>query len=175
MDEKKNNVRPGDNVADDVKQVMNEEIKDIFKMVITTFSQSLKKKIPELPEKVEQKIKEILEKPEVVDELSEIWSKELYKKGLIPRGYIGLSDESVVSNLQQTGYMEGLFVGYTLAMMSLVDNEAEKDLIVSVRDDIRPNLIGHRFDDRDEFLERYKTETYKWVEYLKSSEEKECK
>lgn len=107
MDEKKNNVRLGDNVADDVKQVMNEEIKDIFKMVITTFSQSLKKKIPELPEKVEQKIKEILEKPEVVDELSEIWSKELYKKGLIPRGYIGLSDESVVSNLQQTGYMEG--------------------------------------------------------------------
>lgn len=175
MDEKKNNVRLGDNVADDVKQVMNEEIKAIFKMVITTFSQSLKKKIPELPEKVEQKIKEILEKPEVVDELSEIWSKELYKKGLIPRGYIGLSDESVVSNLQQIGYMEGLFVGYTLAMMSLVDNEAEKDLIVSVRDDIRPNLIGHRFDDRDEFLERYKTETYKWVEYLKSSEEKECK
>lgn len=175
MDEKKNNVRLGDNVADDVKQVMNEEIKAIFKMVITTFSQSLKKKIPELPEKVERKIKEILEKPEVVDELSEIWSKELYKKGLIPRGYIGLSDESVVSNLQQIGYMEGLFVGYTLAMMSLVDNEAEKDLIVSLRDDIRPNLIGHRFDDRDEFLERYKTETYKWVEYLKSSEEKECK
>lgn len=135
----------------------------------------LEEKIPELPEKVEQKIKEIIEKPEVVDELSEIWSKELYKKGLIPRGYIGLSDESVVSNLQQIGYMDGLFVGYTLAMMSLVDNEAEKDLIVSVRDDIRPNLIGHRFDDRDEFLERYKTETYKWVEYLKSSEEKECK
>lgn len=44
MDEKKNNVRLGDNVTDDVKQVMNEEITGILKMVITTFSQCLKKK-----------------------------------------------------------------------------------------------------------------------------------
>ena len=42
--------------------------------------------------------------------------------------------------MHQTGYLDGLYVGYILAMMSLVDNEAPKDLILSVRDDIRPNL-----------------------------------
>ena len=49
-------------------------------------------------------------------------------------------------------------------MMALVDNNAEKELIISVRDDIRPNLIGHHYNDRDEFYKRYKSETYSWIE-----------
>lgn len=52
-------------------------------------------------------------------------------------------------------------------MMALIDNNAEKELIISVRDDIRPNLIGHHYNDRDEFYKRYKNETYSWVEGAK--------
>lgn len=172
---KKNSVRPGENVVDnDVKLVINDEIKSILKLIITTFSQLIKDKIPELPEKIEQKIKEITEKPEIVDELSEVWSRELYKKGLIPKGYSGLPDELLISNFHQDGYLDGLYTGYVLAMMSLVDNKADKELILSVRDDIRPNLIGHYYVNRDEFFEKYKTETYNWVESLEKNKEKDC-
>ena len=41
-----------------------------------------------------------------------------------------------------------MYVGYILAMMALVDNGASKDTILAVRDYIRPNLMGHHFDDR---------------------------
>ena len=54
--------------------------------------------------------------------------------------------------------------GYVLAMMSLVDNKADEKLILSVRDDIRPNLIGQHYNDRGEFYEKYKNETYSWIE-----------
>ncbi|MBU9725515.1 hypothetical protein [Diplocloster modestus] len=164
MAEKKNTVHLGENVADDVKLAVNEEMKAIMKMVITTFSQSLKAKIPELPEKIEKKIKEIVDKPETVDEIAEVWSRELYKKGLVPKGYNGLPDELLIANFHQDGYLDGLYAGYVLAMMALVDNEAEKELILSVRDDIRPNLVGHHYDNRDEFYKRFKGETYSWIE-----------
>ena len=49
-------------------------------------------------------------------------------------------------------------------MMALVDNDAEKELIISVRDDIRPNLIGNYYNNRDDFYKGYKGETYSWIE-----------
>ena len=49
-------------------------------------------------------------------------------------------------------------------MMALVDNGASKDTILAVRDYIRPNLMGHHFGDRDEFISQYKNEKYSWVE-----------
>lgn len=138
MDEKKNSVHIGENVVDDdVKLVINEEIQAILKLIITTFSQSLKAKIPELPEKIEQKIKEITEKPEIVDELSEVWSRELYKKGLIPKGYSGLPDELLISNFHQDGYLDGLYAGYVLAMMSLVGKNDFKVSSVALQKIIR--------------------------------------
>lgn len=49
-------------------------------------------------------------------------------------------------------------------MMALTDNDIPKDAILSVRDYIRPNLIGHHYDDRDEFISRYKDEKYSWID-----------
>lgn len=49
-------------------------------------------------------------------------------------------------------------------MMSLVDNDAPEELVIAVRDDVRPNLIGHSYKDRDEFYSRYKTDKYSWVD-----------
>jgi hypothetical protein len=82
----------------------------------------------------------------------------------VPKGYSGLPDKLLVTNLHQDGYLGGMYVGYILAMMALVDNGASKDTILAVRDYIRPNLMGHHFDDRDEFIGQYKNEKYSWVE-----------
>lgn len=56
-----------------------------------------------------------------------------------------------------------MYVGYILALMSLIDNEADEKLILSVSDDVGSNLIGHRYDDRDEFIDRFKTEKYQKI------------
>ena len=53
-------------------------------------------------------------------------------------------------------------------MMALVDNGASKDTILAVRDYIRPNLLGHHFDAREEFISQYKSEKYSWVEKEKA-------
>lgn len=92
-----------------------------------------------------------------------LWSEQLAKKGLISQVYAGLPDEVLIDNMHQIGYLDGMYVGYILAMMSLVDNEAPKDLILSVRDDVRPNLIGHHYNNREEFIKRYKNEKYVWI------------
>ena len=55
-------------------------------------------------------------------------------------------------------------------MMSLVDNDAPKDLLLSVRDDIRPKLIGHHYNDRNEIEERFKSEKYCWINSLSEEE-----
>lgn len=75
-----------------------------------------------------------------------------------------MPEELLIDNMHQTGYLDGIYTGYILAMMSLVDNEAPKNLILSVRDDIRPNLIGHHYNDRGEFYKRYKSEKYGWID-----------
>ena len=93
-----------------------------------------------------------------------LWSEQLFEEGLVPKGYSGLPDKLLVTNLHQDGYLGGMYVGYILAMMALVDNGASKDTILAVRDYIRPNLMGHHFDDRDEFIGQYKNEKYSWVE-----------
>lgn len=58
-----------------------------------------------------------------------------------------------------------------LALMSLVDNNAEENLILSVMDDIRLNLVCHQYEDSSEFLDRFKSEKYNMVNSL-SDEEK---
>lgn len=83
---------------------------------------------------------------------------------VLPKGYAGLPDNLLIDNLHQDGYLEGIYVGYALAILSLVDNNAPEELILAVRDDIRPNLMGHHYNDREEFFPRYKGEAYSWVE-----------
>lgn len=92
------------------------------------------------------------------------------RKKLLPRGYAGLPDNLLIDNLHQDGYLDGIYVGYILAMMSLVDNNASRELILSVRDDIRPNLMGHHYNDRDNFYSRYKDDMYSWVEKTNKDE-----
>ena len=114
----------------------------------------------------------MLSSPDAKQEIVAQWSNQLFEKGIIPKGYNGLPDELLIANFHQDGYLDGLYAGYALAMMALVDNEVEKELILSVRDAIRPNLVGHHYNNRDEFYKRYKGETYSWVETIGKIQEK---
>ena len=157
MSENKNGVRLGEGVADNMKQTANQELSDIGKMLIGIIAKFAKGKIQDIDlEKLFSKKNE--------DELVALWSNQLAEKGLVPKAYAGLPEELLLANMHQEGYLDGLYAGYALAMMALVDNDAPEELILAVRDDIRPNLIGHSHKDKDEFYNRYKTEKYSWVD-----------
>lgn len=157
MSENKKAVQLGEGVADNIKQAANQELSAIGKMLIGVFANFAKEKIQGI------NLDELFSKKNE-EELVALWSNQLAEKSLIPKGYAGLPEELLIANMHQEGYLDGLYAGYALAMMALVDNDAPKDLILSVRDEIRPNLIGHHFNNRDEFYKRYKDEKYSWVD-----------
>lgn len=154
------NVRLGDGVVDETKTEANNRIKELVKMSVNMFFDYLESQMKDLPDT----IKRLRSNPELEQKVEALWSEQLFEEGLVPKGYSGLPDKLLVTNLHQDGYLGGMYVGYILAMMALVDNGASKDTILAVRDYIRPNLMGHHFDDRDEFIGQYKNEKYSWVE-----------
>ena len=155
----KNNVHLGDGVIDSAKTEANSRMQKMVKILIDTAFDYFDGKVQELPESISN----IRNNPKIEQDIVDLWSKELAKEDLIPRGYQGLSNSDLVSNMHQDGYLDGMYVGYILAMMALVENDAPKELILSVRDSIRPDLIGHHYDDRDEFVSKYKDEKYSWI------------
>ncbi len=156
----KNEVKLGEGVANDIKLAANQECSEIGKEFIKVISDFFKDKIRDI------NFNDLFSKKNQ-EKLIESWSIQLAKKGLIAEGYGGLPEKMLIDNLHQDGYLDGLYAGYILAMMSLVDNEAEKELILSVRDDIRSNLMGHHYNNRDEFYDLYKSEKYNWIETTK--------
>ncbi len=168
MIENDKSVHLGDGVADKVKENINENISDALTLLSNIVFDYLKGKIKDIPKGIEK----LLSSPDAKQEIVAQWSNQLFEKGIIPKGYNGLPDELLIANFHQDGYLDGLYAGYALAMMALVDNEVEKELILSVRDAIRPNLVGHHYNNRDEFYKRYKGETYSWVETIGKIQEK---
>lgn len=156
----KKDIKLGDGVADDLKLKTNQELSDIGKLVIEEFSKFLKEKIQGID------FDELFSKKNQ-EEFIEMFSSQLTEQGLIPYGYCGLPDKLLIDNLHQDGYLQGLYVGYVLSMMALVDNEASKDLIIATRDDDRLNLMGHHYNESDEFINKFKDEKYNWVNSAK--------
>ena len=152
-----NKVKLGDGVADGLKSEANQELLNIGKILIGTLSKYVKDKVQNID------LEKLLSKKDT-DKLISLWSSQLSEKGLLPQGYAGLPDNLLIDNLHQEGYLAGLYTGYALALMSLVDNNASRELILSVSDDVRPNLMGHHYNDREKLHLRYKDEVYSWVE-----------
>lgn len=152
----KNEVKLGDGVADDIKTAVNHEMSKMGKMLVQVFSDFLKKKIQGI------NVDELFSKKNQ-EELEKLWSVQLAKNGLISKEYGGLSEELLIDNLHQEGYLDGMYVGYVLSMMALVDNEASKELIFTVRDSLRPNLFGNHYNDRDELISNFKDKKYSWI------------
>lgn len=169
MAENKNEIHIGDGVADAVKSTINTESAVILTELIKTVSNYLKSKLKDIPETIEN----LLSSPEAKQEVAALWSEHLFREGLAPKGYDGLPDELLIHNFHQEGYITGLHVGYMLAMMALVDNGANENLILSVRDSMRPNLSGRIYDNCDEFISLYKDEKYRWIENRKKEEKQD--
>lgn len=156
-----NNVHLGDGVLDEAKSTVNKELKELLNTLILDFFDWIKHNRKDIPETVTR----LFNIPEKRQEVVSQWSNHLFEKGLVPKGYEGLPDNLLISNFHQAGYLDGLFVGYILAMMALADNDVPKDMIIAVRDYIRPNLLGHYYGNRDEFIGPYKeNEKYSWIE-----------
>ncbi|WP_154826205.1 hypothetical protein [Clostridium butyricum] len=162
MVENDKSIHIGAGVVDKVKENINENMSDALALLTNTIFDYLKDKIKDIPKGIEKLFSSTEVKQEIVVQLS----NQLFEKGLIPKGYNGLPEEFLIANFRQEGYLDGLYAGYVLAMMALADNDAEKELIRSVRDGIRPNLVGHHYDNRDEFYKLYKGEKYSWIEIL---------
>ncbi len=158
MAENKNGVRLGDGVADDLIQDINQNLSDIGKVLIGVFSKFIKEKIQGI------NLDELFCKKNEEDLLA-LWSNQLVKEGLIPQEYARLPGKYLIhyiQQMQQTAYVDGIYTGYILTMMSLVDNEAPENLIFSVRNDVLPNLVQH-YNNREEVYQRYKSEKYGWI------------
>ena len=122
-----NKVKLGDGVADGLKSEANQELLNIGKILIGTLSKYVKDKVQNID------LEKLLYQKDT-DKLISLWSSQLSEKGLLPQGYAGLPDNLLIDNLHQEGYLAGLYTGYALALMSLVDNNASRELILSVRD-----------------------------------------
>ncbi len=157
MLEDKSNVKLGDGLADGLKRQTNQEMLSTCNLLLSRFFEFIRGKFEDID------FEKLFSKRDK-DEILSIWSSVLAEKGLVPKGYAGLPDKFLIDNLHQDGYQEGLYAGYALALMSLVDNNASKELILSVRDDLRPNLMGHHYNDRGNFYSRYQDKAYSWVE-----------
>ena len=162
------NVHLGDGVLDEVKTHANSRMKDVGKSFIDDFFDwivdELKDGLKDNAKDWLERIKHLRNSPKTEQQVVALWSKYLFEEGLAPKAYMGLPDNLLISNFHQEGYLDGLYAGYVLAMMALVDNNISKDVILAVRDYIRPNLMGHHYDDREEFLSQYKDEKYCWID-----------
>ena len=152
-----NKVKLGDGLANGVKSQVNQETLSICNLLLERFFEFIKEKVQDID------FEKLFSKKDK-DEVISLWSSVLVENGILPKGYADLPDNLLIDNLHQDGYLAGLYAGYALALMSLVDNNASKELILSVRDDVRPNLMGHHYNDREQFYQRYKDEAYSWVE-----------
>lgn len=160
-----NRVNLGDGVPDKACELVNAEFIKLLEKYVPRFFAWLDNKMEHFPEAT----KRLFNGLDAKQELPMLWSEFLAESGIIPEAYGGLPDTLLISNFHQEGYLSGLYAGYALAMMALVDNHAPVDTIVSVRDFIRPNLMGHRYDNQQEFVTPFKSEKYSWVETAKKS------
>lgn len=155
-----NNEHLGDGVSNEAKAEFNSRLIRLVKITISKFFDCLDDKAEDLPET----IKRLRNSPEIEQKITDLWSEHLFEESFVSKGYNGLPDNLLISNFHQEGYLDGLYVGYILSMMALADNDVSKDIILAARNYIRPNLIGHHYDDRDEFICKYNDEKYSWID-----------
>lgn len=74
-------------MADAVKSTINTELAVILTEFIKTVSDYLKSKLKDIPETIEN----LFNSPESKQEVVALWSEYLFREGLAPKGYDGIS------------------------------------------------------------------------------------
>ena len=85
MENNENKVRLGDGIWDAAKTDINDRTAIVAKNLVRMFFDYLDQKVKELPEA----IRRFKSDPETTQEITKMWSEELFSQGLIPRGYAG--------------------------------------------------------------------------------------
>lgn len=134
------NVRLGDGVADAAKAAANRRGQDIAERAVDFVFDYIEEKAGDIPDA----IKNLLKKPETRKEISTLWSKHLYEQGVIPKGYVGLSDDLILQNYKQDGYQMGLHVGYLNALADMADRNMPRDVIIEMYKGIG-SKVGRRY------------------------------
>lgn len=154
-------------IANEATKIATDRTKRLVDIVINEAFDYIEKNLQNVPGMIEE-IKKCLENfqksPEFEQKIECTCAERLAEEGLIIEGYVGLPDNLLISNLHQEGYMSGLHMGYLLSMMAMADNDSPKELIVAVRDELRNTLYGHHYDNREEFVKRYKESNYNWID-----------
>lgn len=150
-----NKVHFGDGLGDKAATVFNDKAGDSIELFITTLFDYIDTHIRELPEVLER----IRNSPQYKQKIITQWIEHLVNEGVIPKSYNGLSINLMIHNAHQEGYLEGLYAGYILAMMALIDNGVAEETIIPIRDFIRSHLM-RQYKDQDELINQFKAEKY---------------
>ena len=149
-----------DGVIDAVKDELNRQASQYARELVRKAFAFIREKSENLPTEVEK----LLSDKKAEDAVVSLWANQLYAEGIVPKGYVGLQDKDFVHNLRQEGYIDGMYVGYIQTLVAMIDNGVEKEKILAVRDALRANLWGHRYEDSAEFTNLLKDEKYRWIE-----------
>lgn len=115
-----NRANLGDGAPDKACDLVNAETINLMGKYILRFFAWLDNKVEHFLEAA----KRLFDNLDDEQEFPMLWSEFLAENGIILKAYGGLSDSLLISNCYQEGYLSGLYAGYALAMMALVDNHA---------------------------------------------------
>ena len=153
-------VHLGDGVLDAAKSAANERAQQAATTLVHKFWDWVENKIAELPDQ----LKALRDNPEAEDEIASLWSEILYEQGAIPKGYCGLPDDLLIHNFHQDGYIEGMYVGYLITLVTLAEAGISKQALLDARKDILPQFLGKGYEERIELCQELKGIMEKWSE-----------
>lgn len=164
-------VRLGDGVLDAAKTTANERAQQLASSLMNKFWDFVEQKLTELPES----LKALRDNPKTEEEIVSLWSQQLYEQGMIPKGYCGLPDDLLIHNFYQDGYVEGMYVGYLISMVTLAEAGVSKQALLDAKKDIIPQFLGKGYDDRTALCQDLKRKMENWNTESDSESESETK
>ena len=153
-------VHLGDGVRESATAKTNEEIQKLISVGIESLFDYLTTQVKDIPDAINHFLSDSKAKEEIAD----LWSERLYEQGVVPKGYSGLSDELLIHNFHQDGYMEGMYMGYLISVTTLAKIGVCKDSLLAARKEIIPKFMRKDYDSRKALFEELEGEIHKWAE-----------
>ncbi len=150
-----NNMRFGDYANNKMNELMETLLDVIFEFAKNEGSKAISDKLSEVIEWVNNNSEE-------ERKIVTLWSERLAEKELVPKPYGGLSDKLLIHNFHQEGYLDGMYIGYLISMITLAENGVSKNVILDTKKDIIPKFFKKSYEDMDELRKDLEAEMKKW-------------